>query len=427
MKPVLNWVKGNVLIVVCGVVAIAAFPVLYVLGSGKSSALLDEVSSEVASDQRSLQGLTANYSIPTLDPNQPPIEFSRVPNEATTRAALAAIERVKLESTEVLEAATEFNRGSYTLLVEGLLPEPTEGEWSMRQRFGTQWVPAHSALLQRANAGDPPEVASVEVTVEREVERVRNSELGGRTAAQLSAEESQTLLETGRAARLGIYRDQATQYTVYSNADVFGGVVEPEATSPPELAEIWDMQHRFWVHELLVEAIARANTDERGLLMEIPDAPIKNVLSIQVDNWNLAFASDAQPASPIDVPLSPDYDSSPTGRAAWPSAPNSLYDIRYAQLVMHVRSDAVASVLDVFNSTNLMSVVSCSLKNIDQQEWLAQGYYYGGGHVVEMRFRVETLWLRTWTSETMPDAIKRALGVPVEGAAPVDEFGQDQY
>ncbi|MFG0257695.1 MAG: hypothetical protein ACF8GE_07335 [Phycisphaerales bacterium JB043] len=428
MKPILSWVKGNMLVVVCVIVAVVAFPVLFVMGSGKSSALVDKVSSEVSSSERSLQQVSVQYSIPTLDPNEPPTEFSRVPNAATTRAALDAIEMIRSESEEVLDAATEFNSSSTTMLMDGLLPTPAGAELSMRQRFGALWVPSHQRLLQSIGAGSPPDAESVRLSVERELERLRDSKFGGRSGTELSPEESEEMIQAGRSTRLSIYRDQASRYSVYAAGDVFDGVVEPDPIYPPTIPAIWDMQHRYWVHETIMSAIARANTDARGLLERLPDVPVKRILRVVVDDWNLEHADDANPAMPLDALLTPDYESSVTGRSAWPSAPNSLYDIRYGEVVLHVSSDSVPDVLDAFNTTNLVTVVSCSLTQIDQQELLAEGYYYGGGHVVEMRVRLETLWLRTWTSETMPDEIKRALGVPVEGGeGQFDEFGQDQY
>ena len=92
-----------------------------------------------------------------------------------------------------------------------------------------------------------------------------------------------------------------------------------------------------------------------------------------------------------------------------------------------MRSDAVPVVLDALCSTNLMTVVSCSLVNTDPQALLEAGFYYGGGHVMEMQVKLETLWLRTWTTESMPQSIKRVLGVSLPESVDASQDGTDQF
>jgi hypothetical protein len=428
MKPILNWIKENLLIVVCSVVAVAAFPALYVMGSGKNTALIESVSSEISGDERALQQLGVTYTIPTLDPATPQIEFSRVPNQATTDAVIRAIEKVQEESREMLRTATEFNKDSKTLLMQGLFPEPTSAELPLRQRFGSLWVPVHAQLLQRINAGLPPEATEVRTVVLQKSNAAREDLLAGRENDQLSSQDVEQLVHMGSEERLRIYRDRAMGIGVYASGEIFKGVVAPNPTRPPTIPMIWDMQHRYWVHETVLNAIVTANTNSlNGLLLAVPEAPVKRILSIKADDWNLAFAPEVSGSEPLDSLFPADYEASITGRNAWPSFPNSLYDIRYVELALHVRSDAVPAIVDALSSTNLMTVVGCSLAEVDSQTLLESGYYYGGGHVMEMKVRLETLWLRPWTTETMPENIKLALGVPVENSDDSTLENDDQY
>ena len=41
-----------------------------------------------------------------------------------------------------------------------------------------------------------------------------------------------------------------------------------------------------------------------------------------------------------------------------------------------------------------------------------RGYFYGGGPVSMLTLQLETVWLREWTADFMPSALRQALGIP---------------
>lgn len=63
MTPVLQWIKSHVLIVICGVIIVAAPVAAYVVSSGMNATLRDELQSS-ASSLRKLDGFqSTNVSL----------------------------------------------------------------------------------------------------------------------------------------------------------------------------------------------------------------------------------------------------------------------------------------------------------------------------------------------------------------------------
>ena len=92
----------------------------------------------------------------------------------------------------------------------------------------------------------------------------------------------------------------------------------------------------------------------------------------------------------------------------------SSYDIRMVELTLVVGSQQLPRIFDAFAQTNYMTVTDVDLNEVDVWEDLEQGYFYGPDHVVRAVLQIETVWLRSWTTDLMPDAVRTALGVPLE-------------
>ena len=54
------------------------------------------------------------------------------------------------------------------------------------------------------------------------------------------------------------------------------------------------------------------------------------------------------------------------------------------------------------------------LRCLDPFVHVAQGYFYGSSTLSQVSLKLETIWLREWTKDFMPEALKTALGIPID-------------
>ena len=111
-----------------------------------------------------------------------------------------------------------------------------------------------------------------------------------------------------------------------------------------------------------------------------------------------------------------DFNVSLSGRQT-----NRLYDVRYAIVKLLVDPERLPQVLDALAMQNFMTVLDMSVVTTNPYDALAQGYYFGSGSLAEVTLTLETVWLRDWTAEFMPRAVKEALGVPVKEEPPGED------
>jgi hypothetical protein len=428
MKNVLGWVKSNLIVVIAVLVALIGTPVMLFFSMSRAAEIREEVEQEVGSDLRSLQSVQVQYRAPSPRPGEPPIQFQRVPNEATTEALRAYIEQVREQTDAIYEVAEQRNREGKTPMLEGLFPEPASGrETQLRQDANDAWLAAHEDVLRRVGAGTPPDPESIFNTLE------------GVYQQRLSVLESQGFeptpenLEEIRAdlaqQRLGLYDRRADGLTFYADADVFQYVDEWQQQSLPSIPLIFDWQWRLWVHEELMEALALANTDRvSGATFNVLDGPVKRIVSVSVDPWELEGRTERTVTGGPGTPISLDYNGSITGRVAFPERANPVFDIRYAQIELIADSSRIPAIVDAFARANFMSVIDLDISQVDRDAEREGGFSYGEDHVVRLNLIVETVWLRSWTTEFMPIEVRQAIGAPAPRdaaeAAPVEQQQQ---
>lgn len=436
MKAILPWIKSNLVVVILVVVMVLALPTLLFLSARKNAKLRAQVQSQVDNDWRAIQSLSVRYSVPTLDPATPPLEFKRPPNAATTEALRERLEKLKTQSQEIVQLAVKHNRDGHVpqdrayaddhpaeFPFQGLFPEPNPlQETKLRQEVADKWVAAHARLLELHGGGPPP--APDTVFNRLQVER---SKLVQATGEPQTDEDRKSLTDRLIAMRLAMYRSRAAELRFYADPDVFVGVEPWKEASLPTLSMIWDWQHRFWIAQDLIGAVDLANTEPvTGSPLYVPDAPVKRVEQITIRPWRLDGApQQAQgqdsfggrgggggAAADPSAQIAPNYDASLTGRAGFPVAPNGLYDVRYAEMTMIVASAKIPRVLAAIAAQNFMAVTQLNIDAIDPAADLEQGYAYGPEHVVRLRLVIETAWLRDWTAPLMPAPVRAALGLP---------------
>ena len=111
-----------------------------------------------------------------------------------------------------------------------------------------------------------------------------------------------------------------------------------------------------------------------------------------------------------DTPLDEDFSVSHTGRRS-----NAIYDVRHVSVTLRIDSQRLTEFFEALSKVNFMTVLRVNMTDVDEYEALAEGFVYGNADVVELEVLIETIWLRDWTSQYMPNRIKSQLGILREG------------
>lgn len=248
----------------------------------------------------------------------------------------------------------------------------------------------------------------------------------------------------------------------------------------PDLRELWEGQMNLWIQQDILRAIQRANDfgkesnpgpdnpNPLNTARNVITNPVKHLRSIQVapgyvginsggamgtiDNFKglrgrdreggggvnfndrrgntpgqfNAFEQDrglirGQAAKELvdhfaaqspDKPLKDDFKTAATGRVS-----NTLYDVRHARLIAIVDYRQIPILMKELSQVNFMTVLNVRITDVDEYLALRNGYYYGDADAVELEILIETIWLRDWTKELMPEVIRKMLVIEPEKAA----------
>lgn len=414
MKKVLGWLKKNLVSVICLVVAVVALPTMFIVGSGMGKGIREEVEADANKRLRDLNAMQVEYQLEPLTPDGQQFTVKIPPNEATTAAMGKLLEQTRTQFEGARALVVEHNQRGRGPLIDALFPAP-ENEIIGNQRLyeiANRRVAAYPALLQRIGAGGPPNPEDVARRLADA--RLREEELrrGARPDASLTEQDTAEIMERLSAERMQIYLSHAAGLRYYATPAVFEGVAPWSESVAPPLDTAWEWQWQYWVHEDIATALASAN--QGGSLL---NGPVKRVSQIAVDTASYGAAS--QPGSNDPTAEAPrDFAASLSGRVAWPRASNGLYDIRYVTVRALVDADRLPDVIDAISRTNLMTVLDVDLEMpADLRQDLAAGYAYSRAaeRLMWATMRIETIWLRDWTTPLMPARVAAALGVP--GAA----------
>ena len=458
MKQVTAWVKTNWLIVVSCVVFVAAVIVGPLVGSRMMKGVQERVTKEVASDHGALGRESVEYTVPDpARPGQVLITQSFPVHEQRTERFKNLRERLQIETSRVWEDALRFNKAEHGVLVEGLFPEPSvENQRVLPGEFAKAYIlRAHQALLESIGAGMPPDAQKVLLDLQTVYNSRRTQLLENQGGGELKPEQQKELTDELQARRLNKYSTRAADIALYADVSVFN--LPPLPTERPSLATCWDWQVRYWIHEDIVKALARANSvgsGERG----VPGAVVKRIVNVAVedradeqtgqrgrDPYGLGgdpydpdpYAGERYGGAPADPyaegagepapaaaeepgeDIAPrDFTQSVTGRFSGPGSGNKHYDVRYVNVEVVASSEHLPLFLDALSQTNFMTVVDLDLTAIDPNAHLGAGFYYGRDPVVTAKLRMETLWFREWTKALMPPEVRERRGVaaPAEAA-----------
>lgn len=432
-NKVLAWLKSNVVIVAAMAVAIIAIGVSLFFSTRWNSKIKTGVTAEVQQAVGRLNGMNVTYELPQVQPGEQKWSAKQPPNDTATKTVGEMLRRIAAESEQVRDLAQQRNRKT-DLLVEGLFPAPANE--SARVRLLTEMIQkrpaAHERLLRDVGAGMPPTREAVMDQLLRAREREVRDRVSRRADQNLTPEEQQEITQILSRVRTEIYGRAAAPLAFYADASIFRSVTPwPETAGLPTLETAWDWQHGYWIHQDLMAAFVKANTAPGGARIPVSQAPIKRVVSIELQpapflggtGLRSPGSSDdpgagmgAPPGDPAaDIPK--DFTRSFSGR---PVA-SAIYDVRETDVILIADANRLVDVIHAINATNFMTVTELDAVAVNPIPDLQAGFAYGNDYIVQARIRVETVWLRSWMKPWMPEMVRKFLGIPPdEPAAPAE-------
>ena len=451
---ILQWIKANLLIVISIALIIILLPVGWFFSSGWNSSI-QEKASKAYSDEKSklTRASSIEYSLPAVLKGEQALTENRAPNTIVTDFYLNQIDQRKLQVQQVVERGTAFNKADHTVPLDGLLPEaasPSElrknGSRLGELIAGTLESPSlYTRLLRKLNAGDAPDAAALASSLSQFKTQQQEQYAATSSDGRISVEQTKLLEQDLIKRRLGEYASKAESIAFYcpltaiqSETPELGyshvPAIPPNYDSITEQAVftwVWD----YWVISDVLRAASAANTDASGVSLPVPDAPIKHVELIRVSEFAVATGG-----SEFD-----DIDSGGRGARggrgfgndddfAAPSGPkfytgrtqSNAYDIRTVDLTVIASSKQLPKFFDALAKTNYMTVIDVDLSEVDVYDALSQGYYYGQDHLVRANIKIETVWLRSWTAESMPKSIRDSLGIVLDSDV-AEDMTEDIY
>jgi len=431
-NKVLGWLKSNVVIVAAMAVAIIAIGVSLFFSMRWNSKIKTGVTAEVQQAVGRLNGMSVTYELPQVQPGVQKWSAKQPPNDTATKTVGEMLQRIAAESEQIRDLALQRNRKA-DLLVENLFPAPANE--SARVRLLTEMIQkhpaAHERLLRDVGAGMPPTREAVMDQITRAREREVRDRVSRRADQNLTPEEQQEITQILSRVRTEIYGRAAAPLAFYADPSVFRSVTPwPETAGLPTLETAWDWQHGYWIHQDLMAAFVKANTTQGGAKIPISQAPLKRVISIELQPAPFLGGSGPRtPGSPEDAgagapppgdpaaDIAKDFTRSFSGRPAT----SAIYDTREADVVLLADANRLVDVIRAINATNFMTVTNLDVVAVNPIPDLQAGFAYGNDYIVQARMRIETVWLRSWMKPWMPEKVRQFLGIPPdEPAAPAE-------
>ncbi|MCE9618661.1 MAG: hypothetical protein K8R92_01980 [Planctomycetes bacterium] len=342
-------------------------------------------------------------------------------NPTLIEALKARNESLEGEVKGVYLEALEYNRKNRDIVKTDrvVFPKPDpKDEQLIDEIFFPAIGPAYQTLLKEYRTGQPPASADVLEAVQRRESAFIQTTLKKKNRAEVTdAKELADLNAELLKARIAVLGERARETSVYLDP---GAVRLPPSKGAISVDACFMWQWDLWVMDDIFRAVARANA---GVKDGVISAPVKRIISIRIDPIAIAGAANAaggeaaapaEGAATVDAagePIAPateitrDYKISFTGLKTC-----QLYDIRNVRLRLIVATTDLPKVLDAFARENFMTVTQLKLVPANTFEAARLGYIYGTEPCSEVSMTLQTVWLRDWTTVSMPAGVKKVLG-----------------
>ncbi|MFO0875243.1 MAG: hypothetical protein U0575_14900 [Phycisphaerales bacterium] len=467
MNNALHWIKTNLAIVVLGGVMVVAI-VLAIIFSGRWN---DAIREEAALRARKLPEIQQLQKTPVnlTIPGKPPVQMTATVNPTLLREYERLTGELREDARKVRELAVAHNRKDRGVLIPRLFPEmPFVEKDTLPPEMYEETLKAFRELLRSVNAGAPPTADEVATALLGREEQYISSTLRKQARKDLDAQETKDLSDELSRARLALYGETAKSISVYASLDALPlPPASLKAAATP--SQMFDWQWNYWIASDILRAIGAANTEVSGPKGSVVMNPVKQVISLRILNpipvdsatsgtssgfggaggpggrqapnfgsmnpggaqgpsggdgaaGGAATGAPAGPGEALDpgkeAPL--DYKVSFTGRVT-----NQLYDVRNVELRLVVSMERLPVIMDALARENFMTVLDLELRPADPFAAAALGYIYGNEPVAEATFLIETIWLREWTSQFMPQKLREMMKVVLPSAKNAPAAGTD--
>lgn len=440
-QAILTWIKANIFIVIFAIVMIAAAIVLPIVSSGMNT----EVKSIVQARADQISKLDNVLKGEITDPAGKPIGSGAITDEFLARyEQVAAL--MDTDAKAVQAAALKHNRKDRGVIRPDVLPEMAPAMRDVLPRkFWEDLRAAYDRLLAEVNAGMPPDLESMRETLLQARSTFISQELKKDPEnPELEPEEQQNLTEHLAKARMSLYADAAESIGVYLSPATLN-IPEWSQENQPDLAGMFAWQWQYWITEDLLRALHESNKTDAKVVR----SPVKQILGLTIHNLpgasggggqggtqsggpprlGSAGAGAAAPALPTGdedggaaapvgaafdprTPVAADFKDYLSGRVS-----NGLYDVINVQLDMVVETSRLPEVLDRLAAYNFISIADLSLTPADSFAAAQYGYVFGPKAVSQVSLILQTVWLREWTKEFMPDSVRTLLNIPARAPA----------
>lgn len=449
MKKMIQWMKGNMAIVVALALSVAGLCFVGVVTFIMRGAVVSSVEKQVFDQSKKADDLSKQeVLLPGQEAGSPMIrQRNVVANKALIAAKTLINDRFAKTGLQMRELSRKLNAGAHEqyciLLPEGGLNTINKAEVWSAYKDGFAAALSNPKLpgtpgsdltederkrvaINPLYAGGPWSSKDLQEKADAAAKR-QLKDFGTDKMADLSAEQQKQVENAAknavfealrtRAESIGIYAEAAPE----SSANPFSGLIRDwgKDVPPPEL--VYECQSDLWILRDMVEALRRANhIGEEG--HSVLNGPVKRLLRFQIGRdyvglHSLGMLSGSGVGGALAAPgvaLPPETQAqvenffvSPTGRIS-----NSIYDVKHARLEVLVDVRKLPELLTAIDSVNAMTVISVNLEDVDEYKELREGmFYYGQCDVVKANILVETLWMRSWTTQKMPEATKKYLGI----------------
>ena len=464
IQKVVDWCRANIILVILIVVCIGAIFGLPRVATDWADKVQQTLKQRATSFKKIDNLQSTKVTPPGLN------KSSKVAvNQALLDEYIDVTNTLREDAQEVVTTALRLNRKEFSVLSTELFPKPPlDQRETLPQHFYKLLEAEYKGLPTFVRAGSP--VSRVDLAKELEDERVTfmDRDLSTKSNASLTIEQRKNLEKYLSEKRMNVLRAHAEDISMYlTEANL--NIPSFDIHTIPNVGTLFTWQWRYWVVADVLGAIAVMNNAQSVLT-----SPIKRLVMLEVlgipgiadgaeqggDNSGGGNTPKPSGGSPPPRPSpfggggsGPPPRPSPFGGGGGgfggpttpdpsPSAPSGgggsgakppergdeagtqalsvtgrtsgdLYDIFQVRLKMVVNTEHIPTILDGFSSHNFFTIIDLDLQPEDTFVAIGDGFDYGSASVSELTIVLETVWLRAWTTEYMPDSVKHALGIEV--------------
>ncbi len=351
-------------------------------------------------------------------------------------------EALAADAAEIYKSAVERNRGARGLAkgMEVYFPTPKDANLRdvnlLRENALPLLQSARDALLASMKLGGPAKSDEVLDRVQRAeaehltgvlMKKSRTEVTDPKELAELNARLVETRLAAvvESAASIELYvRPRAIVWRERLSAPKEGDS-RGEVPVETALAQLFQFQWDLWVVDDVLSAIRKLNARTTGGLLQ---APVKVLQLLQPNAIDGIVASEgagggeagaeAAAGEAIDpkADVALDYAGSFNGLHS-----NQLYDVRETRLVVVCETSAIPALVNALASQNFITVTELSMVPADTFAAARQGYAFGPRPCSEVTLKLQSVWLRDWTTERMPKRMMSAIKTAGKPAPPEAE------